>query len=87
MHAFPAQQRGLGGSPLGQDAPSLGECAEDVLALLDRLGLAQVVLGGVPIDYPRGLAGHSDGDVIAHALTDALLGALARNTTLVRPPA
>jgi 2-C-methyl-D-erythritol 2,4-cyclodiphosphate synthase len=34
-----------------------------------------LVLGGVPIDYPRGLAGHSDGDVIAHALIDALLGA------------
>ncbi len=35
----------------------------------------QLVLGGVTIEYPRGLAGHSDGDVIAHALTDALLGA------------
>ena len=34
-----------------------------------------LVLGGVRFDYPRGLAGHSDGDVIAHALTDALLGA------------
>jgi 2-C-methyl-D-erythritol 2,4-cyclodiphosphate synthase len=34
-----------------------------------------LVLGGVTIDYPRGLVGHSDGDVIAHALTDALLGA------------
>ena len=34
-----------------------------------------LVLGGVAIDYPRGLVGHSDGDVIAHALTDALLGA------------
>jgi len=34
-----------------------------------------LVLGGVPIDYPRGLAGHSDGDVIAHALIDAVLGA------------
>jgi len=34
-----------------------------------------LVLGGVRIDYPRGLAGHSDGDVLAHALTDALLGA------------
>ena len=34
-----------------------------------------LVLGGVPIEHPRGLAGHSDGDVIAHALTDALLGA------------
>ena len=36
---------------------------------------APLVLGGVRIDYPRGLAGHSDGDVLAHALTDALLGA------------
>ncbi len=35
----------------------------------------QLVLGGVEIDHPRGLAGHSDGDVIAHALTDAVLGA------------
>jgi 2-C-methyl-D-erythritol 2,4-cyclodiphosphate synthase len=34
-----------------------------------------LVLGGVQIDHPRGLVGHSDGDVIAHALTDALLGA------------
>jgi 2-C-methyl-D-erythritol 2,4-cyclodiphosphate synthase len=34
-----------------------------------------LVLGGVRFEHPRGLAGHSDGDVIAHALTDALLGA------------
>lgn len=34
-----------------------------------------LVLGGVKIDHPRGLAGHSDGDVLAHALTDAVLGA------------
>ena len=34
-----------------------------------------LLLGGVRIDYPRGLAGHSDGDVVLHALTDALLGA------------
>ena len=33
------------------------------------------MLGGVAFDHPRGLVGHSDGDVIAHALTDALLGA------------
>jgi 2-C-methyl-D-erythritol 2,4-cyclodiphosphate synthase len=34
-----------------------------------------LVLGGVRIEHPSGLAGHSDGDVLAHALTDALLGA------------
>jgi len=34
-----------------------------------------LVLGGVRFDHPRGLAGHSDGDVLAHALTDAVLGA------------
>ena len=34
-----------------------------------------LVLGGVPIEHPRGLAGHSDGDVLTHALIDAVLGA------------
>ena len=34
-----------------------------------------LVLGGVEIPFARGLAGHSDGDVIAHALIDAVLGA------------
>ncbi len=34
-----------------------------------------LVLGGVRIEHPLGLVGHSDGDVVAHALTDALLGA------------
>jgi 2-C-methyl-D-erythritol 2,4-cyclodiphosphate synthase len=34
-----------------------------------------LVLGGVEIDHPSGLAGHSDGDVLAHALIDAVLGA------------
>jgi 2-C-methyl-D-erythritol 2,4-cyclodiphosphate synthase len=33
-----------------------------------------LVLGGMPFRSPRGLAGHSDGDVIAHALIDAILG-------------
>jgi len=34
-----------------------------------------LVLGGVRFESERGLAGHSDGDVVAHALTDAVLGA------------
>jgi 2-C-methyl-D-erythritol 2,4-cyclodiphosphate synthase len=38
-------------------------------------GGVPLVLGGVTIEHPRGLAGHSDGDVITHALIDALLGA------------
>ena len=36
-----------------------------------------LVLGGVTIPYERGLAGHSDADVVCHAVTDALLGAAA----------
>ena len=47
---------------LGVDAHAFGESVP-------------LVLGGVAIDHPRGLVGHSDGDVIAHALTDAVLGA------------
>jgi 2-C-methyl-D-erythritol 2,4-cyclodiphosphate synthase len=47
---------------IGYDAHAL----QEVVAL---------VLGVMTIDFPRGLAGHSDGDVIAHALIDAILGA------------
>lgn len=36
-----------------------------------------LIIGGLPIEHPEGLAGHSDGDVLLHALTDALLGAVA----------
>ncbi|MCL7419283.1 MAG: 2-C-methyl-D-erythritol 2,4-cyclodiphosphate synthase [Methylobacter sp.] len=36
-----------------------------------------VILGGVKIDYEKGLEAHSDGDVVLHALSDALLGAAA----------
>jgi len=39
----------------------------------DRL----LILGGVQIDHPRGLEGHSDADVVAHVVMDALLGAIA----------
>lgn len=34
-----------------------------------------LILGGVSISHPRGLAGHSDGDVLSHSIIDALLGA------------
>ena len=34
-----------------------------------------LILGGLRIEHPRGLIGHSDADVVLHALTDALLGA------------
>jgi 2-C-methyl-D-erythritol 2,4-cyclodiphosphate synthase len=44
----------------------------DAHAFADGIPL---VLGGVRFEHPRGLAGHSDGDVIAHAVTDAILGA------------
>lgn len=40
-------------------------------------GDGPITLGGVKIDYPQGLLAHSDGDVVLHALSDALLGALA----------
>jgi len=35
----------------------------------------KLVIGGVPIEYARGLDGHSDADVLLHAICDALLGA------------
>ena len=38
----------------------------------------RLVLGGVEIPYERGLDGHSDADVLIHALCDALLGALGK---------
>jgi 2-C-methyl-D-erythritol 2,4-cyclodiphosphate synthase len=36
----------------------------------------QLILGGVPIPNPRGLEGHSDADVLSHAIADAMLGAI-----------
>ena len=36
-----------------------------------------LLIGGVRLEHDKGLAGHSDGDVLLHAITDALLGAIA----------
>jgi 2-C-methyl-D-erythritol 2,4-cyclodiphosphate synthase len=44
----------------------------DVHRFIDE---GDVILGGVKIDYDKGLEAHSDGDVVLHALSDALLGA------------
>ena len=46
----------------------------DVHRFIDK---GKVILGGVTIDYEKGLEAHSDGDVVLHALCDALLGAAA----------
>jgi 2-C-methyl-D-erythritol 2,4-cyclodiphosphate synthase len=46
----------------------------DVHAFKDS---GRLVLGGVEIDYEKGMEAHSDGDVVLHALCDALLGAAA----------
>nr|WP_042331784.1 2-C-methyl-D-erythritol 2,4-cyclodiphosphate synthase [Desulfosporosinus orientis] len=46
----------------------------DVHALVEG---RQLILGGVEVPYERGLLGHSDADVLVHAIMDALLGALA----------
>lgn len=41
------------------------------------VGGRKLILGGVEIDYEKGLLGHSDADVLAHAVMDAILGAAA----------
>lgn len=46
----------------------------DVHAFADN---RKLIIGGIEITHHKGLAGHSDADVLLHAITDALLGALA----------
>lgn len=46
----------------------------DIHQLVER---RKLILGGVEIPFEKGLLGHSDADVLLHAITDALLGALA----------
>ena len=47
----------------------------DVHAFAEKADGRRLVLGGVKVPFERGLLGHSDADVLAHAVTDALLGA------------
>ena len=50
----------------------------DVHAFDDgQQGIDKIIIGGVMIPYEKGLVAHSDGDVLLHALCDALLGACA----------
>lgn len=60
---MPHDQHRIG---LGEDRHRLGEP-----------GSGPLRLGGVDVPHDRGLVGHSDADVLLHAVTDALLGALA----------
>lgn len=46
----------------------------------------KMVLGGVSFEYGKGLKGHSDGDVLLHAVTDAILGALGAGDIGMRFP-
>lgn len=62
---------------VAEDALRLGEVRVGVGYDVHALGTgSEVVLGGVVIPHTRGLVGHSDADVVLHALTDAVLGAL-----------
>jgi len=73
----------LAGMPVSRSVESLSGQAEGMAMM--RIGQGydvhalvpgrRLVLGGVSIDHPRGLLGHSDADALLHAVTDALLGA------------
>jgi pimeloyl-ACP methyl ester carboxylesterase len=70
-------QRGFGGSPLGYDKPSLDHVADDVAALLDGLGLDDVVLGGLSMGGYAAMAflRRHPARVRALVLADTKLGA------------
>lgn len=63
---------------VGEDALRRGEVRVGIGYDIHALGPGhEIMLGGVAIPYSRGLVGHSDADVVLHALTDAVFGALA----------
>lgn len=61
----------MNGSQRGKEAMMIG-LGYDAHRLVTGRDL---VIGGVVIDYEKGLLGHSDGDVLCHAIADAILGA------------
>ena len=65
---IPVASRLLGGEPV---AFRVGQ-GYDIHPLVEG---RRLILGGVEIEHPSGLSGHSDADALAHAVTDALLGA------------
>ncbi len=62
---------GTGGTPEGAPLTRIGH-GYDVHRLVDG---RKLVIGGVPIPFGKGLLGHSDADVLLHAICDAVLGA------------
>ncbi|HET9947974.1 MAG TPA: 2-C-methyl-D-erythritol 2,4-cyclodiphosphate synthase, partial [Longimicrobiales bacterium] len=75
----PARAGGPGGEPEGGPRAEPGAATEHRVGTgydSHRFDAARpLVLGGVVIDGHPGLRGHSDGDAVAHAVTDAVLGA------------
>ncbi len=47
------------------------------MCIRDRVEGRKLILGGIEVPYHKGLLGHSDGDVVIHAIIDAVLGAAA----------
>lgn len=68
----------VGGDPAGKEATEMSMtrigCGYDLHRLVEGRAL---ILAGVRIPFDRGLMGHSDADIVCHAVTDALLGAAA----------
>lgn len=62
----------LKGKPLSPSIPMAIGQGFDVHALVEGRPL---IIGGIEIPFPKGLAGHSDADVLLHAISDAILGA------------
>src|SRR5204863_1797745 len=71
-------RRKMMGEP-SQRAPASGSFRVGIGYDVHPLGSGRpLILGGVTVPHPRGLEGHSDGDVLSHAIADALIGAAGR---------